>query len=87
MERVQKSIAITGLVAAVLGISAYMRTDSQPEKSSDFLGISFEKEFLKEIPICADEQKPDHLCRASTSDPQKFEIRRLPYLPISLDIA
>lgn len=82
MERVQKTIAITGLVAAVLGISAYMRTDSQPEKSSDFLGISFDKEFLKEVPICADEQQPDHLCRASTSDPQKFEIRGLPYLPI-----
>ena len=83
MERVQKSIAITGLIAAVLGISAYIDTDSPPEKSSDFLGISFEKEFLKEVPICADEQKLDHLCRVSTSDPQKFEIRGLPYLPIS----
>lgn len=83
MERVQKSIAFTGLVAAVLGISAYMSTDAQPEKSSDFLGISFEKEFLKEVPICVDEQKLDHLCRVSTSDPQKFEVRGLPYLPIA----
>ncbi|BBR53859.1 MULTISPECIES: hypothetical protein [Pseudomonas] len=82
MERVQKSIAITGIVAVVLGISAYISTHSQPKKSSDFLGISFKNEFLKETPTCVDEEKADHLCRVPTSDPQKFEIRGLPYLPI-----
>lgn len=83
MERVQKSIAITGLIAAALGIALYSSTDSKPERSSEFLGISFEKDILKEIPICADEQDPDQLCLVSTSNQNKFEIRGLPYLPIT----
>lgn len=83
MDRVQKSIAISGLIAAALGITAYVSIDSQPEESSDFLGISFEKDFLKDVPICIDDNLTPELCRVSTADPQKFEVRGLPYLPIT----
>ncbi|TYO83313.1 hypothetical protein DQ397_001115 [Pseudomonas sp. CK-NBRI-02] len=83
MDRVHKSFAIIGLISAAIGITAFLSNDSQPEKSSDFLGISFDKDFLKEIPVCNDDNNPPELCRVSTSDPKKFEIRGLPYLPVS----
>lgn len=83
MERVHKSFAIIGLISAAIGITAFLSNEPQPEKSSDFLGISFDKDFLKEIPICIDDKSSSDLCRAPTSEPQKFELRGLPYLPIS----
>jgi len=54
------------------------------KEPTEFLGIDLHSDFNKQIPLCADNSsRPKTLCRLATSSPDRFEIRGLPYLPIS----
>lgn len=54
------------------------------QEPSSFLGIDLQGDFLKQVAECpTDDTRPTEPCRVATSDPDRFEIRGLPYLPIS----
>ncbi|ODB36027.1 hypothetical protein A9L43_04415 [Pseudomonas mosselii] len=58
---------------------------SWDKEPSEFLGIPLHGDFKAQTPACPDtpERQPT-LCRSSTSTTDRFEIRGLPYVPISL---
>ncbi len=51
---------------------------------SAFLGVDLQGDFLTEVPECATgEVRPTEPCRVATEKAGRFEVRGLPYLPIS----
>lgn len=51
---------------------------------SAFLGVDLQGDFLTEVPECATgEVRPTEPCRVATKKAGRFEVRGLPYLPIS----
>jgi len=60
------------------------RSSSWLKEPNDFLGIDLHGDFTAQMPSCPDESSSQKkLCRLATSSPDRFEIRGLPYLPIS----
>ncbi|HDS1758571.1 hypothetical protein [Pseudomonas sp. M5] len=51
---------------------------------SAFLGVDLQGNFMAEVPECsAEDERPDEPCRVATNKAGEFEVRGLPYLPIS----
>lgn len=51
---------------------------------STFLGVELQGDFMTEVPECAPEdENPAEACRVATKKAGQFEVRGLPYLPIS----
>ncbi len=51
---------------------------------TSFLGINLQGDFLRQVAPCpADIARPNKPCRVATANPNRFEVRGLPYLPIS----
>lgn len=49
-----------------------------------FLGVDLQGDFMAEVPECAvGDERPDEPCRVATNKAGEFEVRGLPYLPIS----
>lgn len=60
------------------------QANSWLKEPTEFLGIDLHSNFNKQLPACADSSiRPKSLCRTATSSHGRFEIRGLPYLPIS----
>ncbi|WP_412461830.1 hypothetical protein ACK2SD_08025 [Pseudomonas sp. SC11] len=58
--------------------------NSWTQEPTQFLGVPFQGDFKAQIPECpAKPLRPTSLCRLATADSEKFEIRGLPYIPIS----
>ncbi|MFG0630184.1 hypothetical protein [Pseudomonas sp. xss_2] len=55
-----------------------------PQEPTDFLGIDLQGNFLEQVEECpSDSVRPITLCRVPTAQANQFEVRGLPYLPIS----
>ncbi|MFV3380258.1 MULTISPECIES: hypothetical protein [Pseudomonas] len=74
-----------GLLAMLpLWAGAQQNTPAWDLEPTSFLGINLQGDFLKQVAPCpADIARPDKPCRVATTDPNRFEVRGLPYLPIS----
>ncbi|MFP5426822.1 MAG: hypothetical protein ACLGJA_13345 [Gammaproteobacteria bacterium] len=54
------------------------------QEPTAFLGIDLQGNFLEQIEECpSDSVRPTTLCRVASALPNQFEVRGLPYLPIS----
>jgi hypothetical protein len=86
-----KPFIILAVCASLLSAApAWAQTEQNARSSSwlkeprDFLGIDLHSDFTAQVPPCPDESnRSKTLCRFATSSPDRFEIRGLPYLPIS----
>jgi hypothetical protein len=79
------SLALATLVSAT-GTFAQSAHHTQPwdDEPSEFLGVPFHGDFKAQVPECPDSSpRQQTLCRTSTTDPDRYEIHGLPYLPIS----
>ncbi len=79
------SLALATLVSAT-GTFAQPTHQSQSweDEPSEFLGVPFQGDFKTQVPECADSNPRQlTLCRTGTTDPDRYEIHGLPYLPIS----
>lgn len=77
------SLALATLVCATATFaqSAHQPWDNEP---SEFLGVPFHGDFKAQVPECPDSNaRQPTLCRTSTTDPDRYEIHGLPYLPIN----
>ncbi|MDR0208504.1 MAG: hypothetical protein LBJ33_04990 [Pseudomonas putida] len=74
-----------GLLAMLpLWAGAQQNTPAWDLEPTSFLGINLQGDFLTQVAPCpADIARPDKPCRVATADPNRFEVRGLPYLPIS----
>ncbi len=67
-----------------LWAGAQQNTPAWDLEPTSFLGINLQGDFLKQVAPCpVDIARPDKPCRVATADPNRFEVRGLPYLPIS----
>lgn len=79
------SLALATLVCAT---GTFAQSAHQPQtwddEPSEFLGVPFQGDFKAQVPECPDSSpRQPTLCRTSTTDPDRYEIHGLPYLPIS----
>ncbi|BFO03700.1 MULTISPECIES: hypothetical protein [Pseudomonas] len=74
-----------GLLAMLpLWTNAQQNSPAWELEPTSFLGIDLQGDFLNQVAPCpADVARPDKPCRVATADPNRFEVRGLPYLPIS----
>ncbi|MGJ3438583.1 hypothetical protein AAZU54_01140 [Pseudomonas sp. Je.1.5.c] len=86
-----KPFIFLSLFASLMGAASvpaladqdYQQT-SWLKEPTEFLGVDLHSDFNKQIPLCTDNSsRPKTPCRLATSSPDRFEIRGLPYLPIS----
>lgn len=83
MKRSSTLAAIAGLLAT-LAIAPTIASAAGSNETKDFLGIPLNSDIASKIPECeASDKRPANLCRASTDNPNVYEVRGLPYLPIS----
>lgn len=79
------SLALATLLSTSV---SFAQSGGQPQpwdnEPSEFLGVPFQGDFKAQVPECPDSNpRQATLCRTSTTDPDKYEIHGLPYLPIS----
>ncbi|MCT8165545.1 MULTISPECIES: hypothetical protein [unclassified Pseudomonas] len=54
------------------------------QEPTTFLGVDLQGDFVQQVAECpTDGSKPEGLCRVATANPDSYEVRGLPYLPIS----
>lgn len=83
MKRSFPLAVIAGLLAA-LAIAPTTASAADAKETMGFLGIPLNSDIASTIPECeASSKHPANLCRASTNNPNVYEVRGLPYLPIS----
>ncbi|MDZ3990965.1 hypothetical protein [Pseudomonas sp. Teo4] len=85
-----RSVLVLAAFAGLFNTSAWAQSDA-PEpvrlwakEPSAFLGIDIDGNFMEQVPACpASPVNPTTLCRIATAAADRFEVRGLPYLPIS----
>lgn len=83
MKRSFPLAAIAGLLAA-LAITPTIASAADHKETRGFLGIPLNSDIASTVPECeASNKRPVALCRVSTDNPNVFEVRGLPYLPIT----
>ncbi|GJB81328.1 MULTISPECIES: hypothetical protein [Pseudomonas] len=85
MRIIPLSLALATLVAAP---GAFAQSSPQAQswdnEPSGFLGVPFQGDFKAQVAECPDSSpRQSTLCRTSTSDPERYEIHGLPYIPIN----
>lgn len=85
MQKLSVSIMLAvGLAAPLAVADPADESHSWENEPTAFLGVPFHGNFLKNVPECPEKpERPTTICRSATSDPTKYEIRGLPYIPIS----
>lgn len=87
MSPVPYLVACASLLAAASACAASGAIAPSPvwtQEPSNFLGIDLQGDFLQQVEECpAGIANPQTLCRVPTVDPASYEVRGLPYLPIS----
>ncbi|QCI13292.1 hypothetical protein E6B08_18815 [Pseudomonas putida] len=82
-----KPLSLLVISAQLLIVSAAWADENRSTWSQEptaFLGVDLQGDFVQQVPECAaDGSKPEGLCRVATANPDSFEVRGLPYLPIS----
>jgi hypothetical protein len=74
------------LAALFVSAPVWAQTTQLTEREltpSTFLGLDLQGDFLANIPMCTADDYPDRPCRVATQEVNRFEVRGLPYLPIS----
>lgn len=85
MQKLSVSIMLAaGLAAPVAVADSADQSHSWENEPTAFLGVPFHGNFMKNVPECPEKpERPTMICRSSTSNPSQYEIRGLPYIPIS----
>ncbi len=84
MPSVFPSVAVAALFASAPVWAQSTQLADRVVTPSAFLGVDLQGDFLTEVPECAaEDERPSEPCRVATQKPGQFEVRGLPYLPIS----
>lgn len=85
-----RSVLVLAAFASLFNAAAWAQSGTSepapawPKEPSAFLGIDIEGNFMEQVPTCpALPASPASLCRVATATADRFEVRGLPYLPIS----
>ncbi|MEE6443716.1 MULTISPECIES: hypothetical protein [Pseudomonas] len=84
MPSIFPSVAVAALFASVPVWAQSTQLADRVMTPSAFLGVDLQGDFMTEVPECvAGDERPSEPCRIATQKPGRFEVRGLPYLPIS----
>ena len=84
MPSVFPSVAVAALFASAPVWAQSTQLADRVVTPSAFLGVDLQGDFLTEVPECAEgDARPTEPCRVATEKAGRFEVRGLPYLPIS----
>lgn len=84
MPSVFPSVAVAALFASAPVWAQSTQLADRVVTPSAFLGVDLQGDFLTEVPECAEgDVRPTEPCRVATEQAGRFEVRGLPYLPIS----
>ncbi|MBF8669036.1 hypothetical protein IR012_01615 [Pseudomonas putida] len=84
MPSIFPSVAVAALFASAPVWAQSTQVTDGGIAPSAFLGVDLQGDFMAEVPACAaGDDLPSEPCRVATKQADRFEIRGLPYLPIS----
>lgn len=84
MSSISRSVALAALFASAPVWAQSTQLADRMVAPSAFLGVDLQGDFMAEVPECAaGDDRPSELCRVATKKTGRFEVRGLPYLPIS----
>ena len=84
MPSIVPSVAVAALFASTPVWAQSTQLADRVMTPSAFLGVDLQGDFMTEVPECAaGNLRPSELCRVATEKAGRFEVRGLPYLPIS----
>ena len=84
MSSISRSVALAALFASVPAWAQSTQLADRVMTPSAFLGVDLQGDFMTEVPECAaGDERPSEPCRVATNKAGRFEVRGLPYLPIS----
>lgn len=84
MPSIAPLVALAALFASASVWAQSTQVTDRVITPSAFLGIDLQGDFMREVPECATgDERPDEPCRVATEKAGRFEVRGLPYLPIS----
>ncbi|WP_336331872.1 hypothetical protein [Pseudomonas putida] len=84
MSSISRSVAFAALFASAPVWAQSMQLADRVIAPSAFLGVDLQGDFMAEVPECAaGDERPSEPCRVATKKAGRFEVRGLPYLPIS----
>ncbi len=84
MPSIFPSVAVAALFASAPVWAQSTQLADRVMTPSAFLGVDLQGDFMTEVPECvAGDLRPSEPCRVATEKAGRFEVRGLPYLPIS----
>jgi len=84
MPSIFPSVAVAALFASAPVWAQSTQLADRVMTPSAFLGVDLQGDFMTEVPECAaGDLRPSEPCRVATEKAGQFEVRGLPYLPIS----
>ncbi|MDV5099308.1 hypothetical protein RYH74_18730 [Pseudomonas sp. LSJ-87] len=84
MPSIFPSVAVAALFASAPVWAQSTQLAERVMTPSAFLGVDLQGDFMTEVPECvAGDLRPSEPCRVATEKAGRFEVRGLPYLPIS----
>lgn len=84
MPSIFPSVAVAALFASAPVWAQSTQLADRVMTPSAFLGVDLQGDFMTEVPECvAGDLRPSEPCRVATEKTGRFEVRGLPYLPIS----
>lgn len=84
MPSIFPSVAVAALFASAPVWAQSPQLADRVMTPSAFLGVDLQGDFMTEVPECAaGDLRPSEPCRVATEKAGRFEVRGLPYLPIS----
>lgn len=84
MPNISQSVVLAAALASAPVWAQSTQVADRVIAPSAFLGVDLQGNFMAEVPECAaEDERPDEPCRVATNKAGEFEVRGLPYLPIS----
>ena len=84
MPSIFPSVAVAALFASAPVWAQSTQLADRVMTPSAFLGVDLQGDFMTQVPECAaGDLRPSEPCRVATEKAGRFEVRGLPYLPIS----
>lgn len=84
MPSIFPSVAVAALFASAPVWAQSTQLAERVMTPSAFLGVDLQGDFMTQVPECAaGDLRPSEPCRVATEKAGRFEVRGLPYLPIS----
>lgn len=84
MSSISRSVAFAALFASAPVWAQSTQFADRVVAPSAFLGVDLQGDFMAEVPECTGgDDRPSEPCRVATKKADRFEVRGLPYLPIS----